>query len=43
MIPSKDDEGKYSDEFRVSLLKSLFDIRNGRIYSIEEVKRELNL
>jgi len=32
LVPSWDDEGKYTDEFRASLLRSLMDIRRGRVH-----------
>lgn len=43
LIPSGDDEGKYTDEFRASLLRSLSDIKHGRTYSVEEVKKQLGI
>lgn len=38
LIPSGDDEGEYTDEFRASLLRGLIDIKHGRIFSGKEVK-----
>ena len=43
LIPSGDDEGAYTDEFKASLLRSLIDIKHGRTYSTEEVKRQLGI
>lgn len=43
LVPSGDEEGEYSDEFRSSLLRSLADIRHGRVYSSEDVRRRLGL
>ncbi len=43
LIPSKDDEGEYTDEFRSSLLRSLSDIKHGRTHSMEEVKKQLGI
>ncbi|MBD3210289.1 hypothetical protein GF318_02810 [Candidatus Micrarchaeota archaeon] len=43
LVPSGDDEGEYNDEFRASLLRSLSDIKHGRTYSVEEVKKQLGI
>jgi len=43
LVPSRDEEGEYTDEFRASLLRSLADIKYGRVYSVEEVKKQLGL
>lgn len=43
LVPSGDDEGEYTDEFRASLLRSLSDIKHGRTYSAEEVKKQLGI
>jgi len=43
LVPEGDEEGKYSPEFRASLLRGLADIRRGRTHSIEDVKKELGL
>ncbi len=43
LIPSKDDEGTYTNEFRASLLRGLLDIRRGRTYSDEEVRKKLGI
>jgi len=43
LVPSGDDEGEYTDEFRASLLRSLADIKHGRVYSAEEVKKQLGI
>lgn len=43
LIPSEDDEGKYTDEFRASLLRSLLDIKHGKVHSMEEVKKTLGI
>ncbi|NYZ77560.1 hypothetical protein H0O02_04585 [Candidatus Micrarchaeota archaeon] len=40
-VPEEDDEGKYTDEFKSSLRKSLSDIKNKRVYSMEEIKKIL--
>ena len=43
LIPSKDDEGAYTNEFRASLLRGLLDLRRGRVYSDEEVRKKLGI
>lgn len=43
LIPSGDDEGEYTDEFKASLFKSLLDIKHGRVYSHEEMKKALGI
>ena len=43
LVPSGDDEGQYTDEFRSSLLRSLADIKHGRTYSHDEVKKQLGI
>ena len=43
LIPEGDDEGKYTSEFRASLLRGLLDIRQGRKYSSAEVHAKLGL
>ena len=43
LIPEGDDEGKYTSEFRASLLRGLLDIRHGRSYSSAEVRTKLGL
>ncbi|MDE1762359.1 MAG: hypothetical protein KGH78_04175 [Candidatus Micrarchaeota archaeon] len=43
LIPEGDDEGKYTEEFRASLLRGLLDIKGGRTYSSAEVRKKLGL
>ena len=43
LVPSGDNEGEYTDEFRASLLRALTDIRERRTHSHEEVKRQLGI
>jgi DNA-binding TFAR19-related protein (PDSD5 family) len=43
IIPEGDDEGRYSSDFRASLLRGLLDIKNGRTHSTEEVRERLGL
>ncbi len=39
LVPDGDDEGKYTSEFKASLLRGLLDIKHGRIHSHEEIKK----
>ncbi|MCI0503640.1 hypothetical protein L0Y65_02905 [Candidatus Micrarchaeota archaeon] len=43
LVPDKDDEGEYTDDFKASLLRSLADLKHGRTYSAEDVRRRLGL
>jgi hypothetical protein len=43
LVPTGDDEGEYTEEFRASLLRSLADIKQGRIYSAADVRKRLGL
>lgn len=43
LIPEGDEEGKYTSEFRSSLLRGLLDMRHGRTYSSAEVRARLGL
>ncbi len=43
LVPSGDDEGEYTDEFRASLVRSLSDFRHGRTHSLEDVKKKLGI
>lgn len=43
LVPSGDDEGVYTDVFRVGLMKALLELRQGKSLSHEEVKRSLGL
>lgn len=43
LIPTGDEEGEYTVEFRASLLRGLLDIRQGKTYTTEEVRRRLGL
>lgn len=43
LIPEGDDEGKYTSEFRASLLRGLLDIKQGRTYGSNEVRAKLGL
>ena len=43
LVPSKDDEGEYSDEFRASLFRGLLDIRHGHVHSSQDVRKRLGI
>ncbi len=43
LIPEGDDEGKYTLEFRASLLRGLLDIRHGRTFRSDDVRAKLGL
>ncbi|MEK6982368.1 MAG: hypothetical protein AABX38_05540 [Candidatus Micrarchaeota archaeon] len=43
LVPSSDDEGNYTPEFKLSLLRGLLDIKHGRTHSVEEVKKQLGI
>ena len=43
LLQEGDDEGTYSDAFRLKLLEARLDIREGRLVGHEEVKKRLAL
>jgi hypothetical protein len=43
LIPRGDDEGAYSDVFRMGLLNARLDIRSGRLTDHAGVKKQLGL
>jgi len=43
LVPRGDDEGPYSDAFRMGLLNARLDIRSGHLTDHEEVKKRLGL
>jgi len=43
LVPSEDDEGVYSDAFRIGLLSARLDIQAGRVVTHEQVKKRLGL
>lgn len=43
LIPSEDDEGRFTDQFRIALLNARLDVAAGRTMSHDEVKRRLGL
>ncbi len=43
LIPDGDEEGVFTQAFRVGLLEARLDIRQGRLLDHEEVKRRLSV
>ena len=43
LIPEGDEEGRYTEAFRVGLLNARLDIRRGRLTNHAEVKKRLGL
>ncbi|HKZ49340.1 MAG TPA: hypothetical protein VJ397_11225 [Thermoplasmata archaeon] len=43
LVPSGDDEGRYTEAFRLGLLQARLDVREGRLTDHERVKRSLGL
>jgi hypothetical protein len=43
LVPTGDDEGEYTDEFRISLLNARIDIKRGNVHKLSDVKKELGL
>ena len=43
LVPTGDDEGEYTEEFRASMLRSLYDIRQGRVHTLKEAKQSLGI
>ena len=43
LVPEGDEEGRYTNAFRVGLLQARLDVKEGRVLSHEEVKRRLGL
>ena len=43
LIPEGDDEGRYTDEFRLGLLEARLDVKAGRTIPHGEMKRRLGL
>ncbi|MCL5430251.1 MAG: hypothetical protein M1504_02115 [Candidatus Marsarchaeota archaeon] len=41
LVPSGDDEGEYSAEFRGSIIRGLLDIKHGRASTLEQVEKRL--
>ena len=43
LIPEGDEEGVFTECFRVSLLRSLLDANEKKTHTVEEVKRQLEM
>jgi len=43
LVPEGDDEGKYTDEFRMGLLAAKLELRNRRVISHKALKKQLGL
>jgi len=43
LVPEGDEEGRYSEEFRIGLLNARIDIRKGRLVGHDQVKKQLGL
>lgn len=43
LVPEGDEEGQYSEEFRIGLLNARIDIREGRLVGHDQVKKQLGL
>ena len=43
LVPEGDDEGKYTEEFRIGLLNAKLDLKHGRAISHQDLKRKLGL
>jgi len=43
LIPEGDEEGRYTQAFRVGLLEARLDIKEGRVVPLREAKKRLGL
>ena len=43
LVPERDEEGEYTDEFRFELLNAKLDLNRGKTFSHSEVKKSLGL
>jgi hypothetical protein len=43
LVPEGDEEGKYTDSFRMGLLQAKLDIKEGRVVPDDVVRRRLGL
>ena len=43
LVPEGDEEGRYTQAFRVGLLEASLDIKQGRVVPLREVKKRLGL
>jgi hypothetical protein len=43
LVPEGDEEGRYTNDFRLGLLNSLVEVKTGRTVKHDEVKKRLGL
>ena len=43
LIPKGDEEGEYTEEFRIGLLNARLDLKRGKKVSLSKVKKELGM
>ncbi len=43
LVPEGDEEGRYTNEFRVGLLNARIDLKRGRSVSLSEAKKSVGL
>ncbi len=43
LVPKGDDEGEYTDEFRIGLLNAKLDLKHGKSIPHDALKRQLGL
>lgn len=43
LIPSGDDEGEYSPEFKNSIIRGMLDIKHGRTLTLGQAEKKLGL
>jgi Arc/MetJ-type ribon-helix-helix transcriptional regulator len=43
LVPEGDEEGRYTQAFRVGLLEARLDVKEGRLIPLREAKRRLGL
>ena len=43
LIPEGDDEGRYTQEFRLGLLNARLELKHGKVITHEELKKKLGL
>ena len=42
-LPEGDEEGMYTENFRITLLRSLLDMKDNKTYTSEELKKQLGI
>ncbi|HUY69993.1 MAG TPA: hypothetical protein VMV00_00290 [Candidatus Baltobacteraceae bacterium] len=43
LVPNGDDEGEYTPEFKMAIIRGILDIKHGRTRTLEQVEKELGL